>query len=172
MRPLRSLPVLLLFVLAACSPGGKTPVPQKTATAPAAVPSLDPPAAPGAVGPSVAAAGADLLLTWVEPSGAFAIPVYQARLSRFSGGKWSPPVSFAEGKDLFANWADFPGAVAGPGGEILAHWLVKNGESYSARVARSTDGGATWKPVGPLESDPTAGEHGFVSYAVEGDGVR
>jgi hypothetical protein len=156
----------LLFALA-CSPDRPAPAPP---AAPAA--SLDPPAAPGSVGPALAAAGADLLLTWVEPSGSFATPVYQARFARFTGGRWSAPVTIAQGADLFANWADFPGAVAGPGGEILAHWLVKSGESYAAHLARSTDGGATWKPLGLLQSDPAAGEHGFVSYAAEEGGVR
>ena len=178
MRSLLALPLLPLLLLTACSPGGRTP--EKPAPAPsAAAPapgtpnaSLDPPANPGSVGAALAAAGSDLLLTWVEPSGAFASPVFQMRLARFSAGRWSAPVTVAQGKDLFANWADFPGAVAGPGGEIVAHWLVKGADGYAAQVARSTDGGATWKPIGRLESDPRAGEHGFVSYAAEASGVR
>src|SRR3954453_12938990 len=77
---------LALFALAACSPGGQTPA--KSAGAPAAPggppPSLDPPAAPGRLGPAPAAAGSDLLLTWIEPTGDFAAPLYQMRLSRFA----------------------------------------------------------------------------------------
>ena len=182
-----------LLALAACSPGRETPAksagpaagPAASASAtpptPVHIPSLDPPAAPGSLGPSLAVAGSDLLLTWVEPTGDFAAPIYQMRLARFgtagtAGGtgaaRWSTPVTVARGADLFANWADFPGAVAGPGGEVLAHWLVKRGETDSAQLARSTDGGATWKPLGPLQADPEAGEHGFVSYAVEDGGFR
>jgi hypothetical protein len=174
LRP--ALALLLALVLTACSPGTPEKPPEKPASAPAptaaAAPNFDPPANPASVGPALAAAGSDLLLTWVEPSGSFASPVFQMRLSRFAGGRWSAPVTVAQGKDLFANWADFPGAVAGPGGEIVAHWLVKGGDGYAAQVARSTDGGATWKPVGRLEADPRAGEHGFVSYAAEPGGVR
>jgi len=181
MRPLLLLSFLLAIVpAAACSPGGRTPEKPASAPAPSPAPlapggpnaSLDPPANPGSVGPALAAIGSDLLLTWVEPSGAFASPVFQMRLARFSSGRWSAPVTVAQGKDLFANWADFPGAIAGPGGEIVAHWLVKGGDGYAAQVARSTDGGATFKPLGRLESDPRAGEHGFVSYAAEAGGVR
>ena len=174
-----------LLALAACSPGRETPAKSAgPAAAPAAsappnpanIPSFDPPAGPGSVGPALAAAGPDLLLTWVEPSGDFAAPIYQMRLARFAGAAggtgWSTPVTVARGADLFANWADFPGAVAGPGGEVLAHWLVKHGETDTAQLARSTDGGATWKPLGPLQADPEAGEHGFVSYAVEDGGFR
>jgi hypothetical protein len=178
------LPSLFLLALAACSPGSRTEEKPAATAGTAAVPSLpatpnfDPPANPASVGPALAEAGADLLLTWVEPSGSFATPVFQMRLSRWSGGRWSPPVTVAQGKDLFANWADFPGAVAvnpahpGGDGEIVAHWLVKGADGYQAQVARSTDAGATFKPIGQLESDPRAGEHGFVSYAAEPGGVR
>ncbi len=174
------LPSLFLLTLAACSPGsGTQEKPASTATAltaatAPATPNFDPPANAASVGPALAEAGSDLLLTWVEPTGSFATPVFQMRLSRFSGGRWSAPVTVAQGKDLFANWADFPGAVAvdPTGGEIVAHWLVKGADGYQAQVARSTDSGATWKPIGPLEADPRAGEHGFVSYAAEPGGVR
>jgi hypothetical protein len=178
MRSLRKPALAALLALAACSPGGSPERAAKSGPA-ASAPTLDPPAAPASVGPALAPAsadtGSDLLLTWVEPSGSFATPVYQMRLARFTGapgGHWTSPVTVAEGKDLVANWADFPGSVAGPGGEILAHWSVKQGETYAAHLARSADGGATWTTAGLLQSDPTAGEHGFVSYAVDGGGFR
>jgi hypothetical protein len=148
------------------------------AGAPAAAPTLDPPAAAASVGaalatvPALSGPGSELLLSWVQPSGAFGHPIFQLRLSRFTGDRWSTPVTVAEGDDLFANWADFPGVVAGPKGEILAHWLAKSGDSYGAHLARSIDGGVTWNPFGKLEADPTAGEHGFVSYAADDGGVR
>ena len=174
---MRALPLLSLLVplaFAACSPA--SPKAEKSAPVPAAsavaAPNFDPPANAASVGPALAEAGSDLLLTWVEPSGSFATPVFQMRLARFSGDRWSAPVTVAQGKDLFANWADFPGAVAGTGKEVVAHWLVKGADGYQAEVARSTDGGATFTPVGRLESDPRAGEHGFVSYAAEPGGVR
>jgi hypothetical protein len=115
----------------------------------------------------------------MEPTGDFASPVYQMRLARFAGtarladtGRWSVPVTVARGAELYANWADFPGAVAGPGGEILAHWPVQRGATHGAQLARSADGGATWAPVGALQADPEAEEHGFVSLAAEEGGFR
>ena len=80
--------------------------------------------------------------------------------------------------ELFANWADRPGLVqggAGPGGPLYAWWLAKSGEStyaYSVEVARSPDGGTTWKPLGTLHADTTPAEHGFVTMVPEGAGVR
>ncbi|HTQ78844.1 MAG TPA: hypothetical protein VMM92_02525, partial [Thermoanaerobaculia bacterium] len=162
------------LAVAACSPGGKAAAPPPTpqATAAPAPPSLDPPAGAASVGLALGVAGPDLLLTWVEPSGSFATPIFEMRLSRFSGGRWSVPVTVAKGTDLLANWADFPGVIAQPGGGLFAHWLIKKGEGYGIEVAHSKDGGATWSPLGALAADPSAGEHGFLSYAPEGDGVR
>jgi hypothetical protein len=186
-----SLLSLLFGVLTACSPTGparEKPAPASvasvasvasttsaaSATSTTTAPNFDPPAHPGSVGPALAEAGSDLLLTWVEPSGDFGSPLFQMRFARFRGDRWSAPVTVAQGKELFANWADFPGAIStGQEGEIVAHWLVKGADGYTAQLARSTDDGATWKPIGRLESDPRAGEHGFVSYAAEpGAAVR
>ena len=44
--------------------------------------------------------------------------------------------------------------------------------AYDAVVARSTDGGATWKRLGTLHRDGTQTEHGFVSFAPDAGGVR
>ncbi len=128
---------------------------------------IDPPAAPGAMGPSLTLSGNDVLLTWLEPLG----QGHQLRFSRLSGDRWSAPVTVAFGVRFLANWADFPGAVQAPDGSLVAHWLEQIGEGYGVKLASSTDQGTTWKPAGSLHP-PSGGEHGFVSWVPEKDGVR
>ena len=132
---------------------------------------IDPPAAPASMGPSLTLSGNDVLLTWLEPTGDEG---HRLRFSRLSGDRWSAPVTIASGSRFFANWADFPGAIQAPDGSLVAHWLERSGEekyAYGVKLARSTDRGATWKPAGALHP-PGGGEHGFVSWVPEKDGVR
>lgn len=132
---------------------------------------VDPPAAPGAMGPSLTLAGNDVLLTWLEP---FGDEGHRLRFSRLAGDRWSTPVTVASGSRFFANWADFPGAIQGPDGSLVAHWLERSGDekyAYGVKLARSTDRGATWTPAGSLHP-PSGGEYGFVSWVPEKDGVR
>lgn len=142
----------------------------------------NPPAGPGAMAPSLTAAGGDLLLTWLEPlpARAGAKPeedkkAYVLRFSRLRGGQWSPPVAVASGDDFFANWADFPAVGQAPDGSLAAHWLAKTGDdtyAYGIFLARSTDGGATWQPAGMLHGDRVPAEHGFVSWVTQPGGLR
>jgi hypothetical protein len=160
----RSLSILLAGALTAGAAGAaKAPDWQR----------LDPPAAPGASAPYLAStAGGDLLATWIEPAGEAGA---RARFSRFSAGAWTPPVTLPAAGELFANWADYPGVVAEDGGStLLAHWLEKIGAdtyAYAVKLARSTDGGATWVPAGLLHQDATPAEHGFVSWLSTGKGA-
>ena len=111
-----------------------------------------------------------MLLTWLEPID----QGHRLRFSRLSGDRWSAPVTIASGSRFFANWADFPGAIQAPDGSLVAHWLERSGEekyAYGVKLARSTDRGATWTPAGSLHP-PSGGEHGFVSWVPEKDGVR
>jgi hypothetical protein len=138
--------------------------------------SLDPPAAPGAMAPNLTRAGNDLLLTWLEPVDPKAREKgHRLRFARLSKGSWSKPATVASGTDFFANWADFPGVIQGPGGALTVHWLATTGSekySYSVFLARSIDGGATWSRSGMLH-EASPGEHGFVSWLpAEGGGVR
>lgn len=127
---------------------------------------------PGALAPQIALAREGVLLTWIEPTA----EGHRLRFSRVIGDAWSEPVTIASGPGFFANWADVPSVAEGEGGDLLAHWLAKNGEgtyAYGIQLARSIDGGATWQSLGPLEDDTSPTEHGFVSLlAAPGGGFR
>lgn len=141
-------------------------------TLPAGAHDRTPAVAPGAFAPSLALAGDDLLATWLEPLPAGG---HRVRWARHRAGAWSPPVTVAEGADLFANWADTPGTVAAADGALYVWWLAKSAPAtyaYDVRLARSTDGGATFSALGTLHDDHSAVEHGFVSAAAEGRGIR
>jgi hypothetical protein len=136
---------------------------------------VSPPARPGALGPNLAPDGEGALMTWVEPAsedGAASL----VRFSRFDDGSWSEPVTIAASPDIFVNWADFPSVVAAPDGSLVAHWpqysplaTEDTPYAYDVRLARSTDGGATWSASGTAHNDGTPTEHGFVSFATRGD---
>ena len=152
------------------------------AAAPPSFQLSDPPAGPGAMAPNLAPdpadpAGRSLLLTWLEPRDPKAAESgHRLRFSRWSGGRWSAPATIAEGADFFANWADFPAVAVGPKGGLAASWLAKSPGGgtydYAIQLARSADGGRTWRPAGVLHADGTPAEHGFVSWISEPGGLR
>ena len=144
------------------------------APAPSGWRSLDPPAAPGAMAPNLTVGGQgsspEVMLSWLEKAGGG----HHLRFSRLSKG-WSKPVTVASGSNFFANWADFPAVGRAPDGSLTAHWLAKTGAgtyAYGIFLARSTNGGATWKPAGMLHDDRVPAEHGFVSWLPERAGLR
>lgn len=142
------------------------------APAPARLEPLGVPAAAGASSPQLALAGERLDATWIEPAGADG---HRVRFAGFDGRVWSAPATVAAGADLVANWADTPGLVAAGDGSLLAWYLVRapgDSHSYDAYLARSTDGGARFEPLGRLNDDGVAAEHGFVSAVAEGRGAR
>lgn len=185
----RSLTAALGLALLPVLYGAAVPVPPHPAPARAAGPApspldasraIDPPSQPGALAPRWLQTRNGPLLTWLEPrevsneAGAKA-KGHRLRLSRWNGERWSEPVTVTEGARFFANWADTPGAAEGPSGRLYAHWLEKSGSEpydYGIQLASSEDGGATWKPIGPLNRDRAMGEHGFVSWARDGDWMR
>jgi len=138
---------------------------------------LDPPAVAGSLSPNLSLAGGEVTLTWLEP---LVDPkgrqTHRLRVSRLSGGRWSAPATAAAGPDFFANWADFPGLIQSPDGALLVFWLARTtggGDyDYAVHLARSTDGGRTWKPAGVLHDDGIPAEHGFVAWVPEGKSVR
>jgi hypothetical protein len=138
--------------------------------APAATPAppeVQPLASPGAEGagePNLSLLpDGGALLSWVEPTPAG----HALRIAtRPPGGRWSEPISVAEGSDWFVNWADFPSVASTPDGTLFAHWLAKSGPgtyAYDVRIATSGDGGGSWSEARVLQRDGTASEHGFVS---------
>ena len=152
--------------LVACSSRSEKPPPAAALTA------IDPPAAAGAMAPNLHASSDGVLATWLEPAGDSA---HRLRFARWSGAAWSAPVTIVEDARIVANWADVPSVARGADGALVAHWAQTSGDgpyAYDAVVARSTDGGATWKPLGPLHDDGTPTEHGFVSLVADAGGVR
>lgn len=139
---------------------------------------IDPPAKLGSMAPSLSLDGGAVLLSWLEPPNPRVKPQdgnYALRYSRLANGRWSEPVTIASGTDFFANWADFPSVTAAGRGRMIAHWAAKSGSdtyAYDVRLARSDDGGKTWRAMGPAHDDRTATEHGFVSAVAEGDRIR
>jgi hypothetical protein len=128
--------------------------------------------------PNLSLDGDAVLLSWLEPPHPRVKPQdgnYALRFSRLEKGRWSVPVTIASGTDFFANWADFPSVTAAKGGFLVAHWAAKSAGdkyAYDVRLARSGDGGRTWKPMGAAHDDRTPTEHGFVSAVPEGDRIR
>lgn len=134
---------------------------------------LDPPAAAGALGAELSAYGDRVVLSWLEPRKSEEGRGHALCYAELVDGSWSAPATVVQGAKFFANWADFPSVVPGPGDSLVAHWLQVNGPSryaYDVRIARSGDGGATWREIGKLHSDATETEHGFVSLVPDDGG--
>ena len=157
---------MLAFLLSSCE---SVPEPAAKPSAPlpqfGAAVAIESPAGPGAGEPwlSVEPDGT-VLMSWLEPS----VGGQALRFSILDGSAWSPVRTVTSGADLFVNWADFPSVSRLPDGSLVAHWLQRSGPgtyAYGVRLARSTDGGATWStPVTP-HTDGTPTEHGFVSLS-------
>lgn len=166
---------LTALALASCAaPEPEVTEPEATASAPAPR-DLDPPAMPGAFAPDLWSDQDGVLLTWLEPLGEEASDGHRVRFSRLEAESWSEPTTVAEGNNFFANWADFPGVARAADGTLYAHWLAKTAAetyAYSIFLARSTDGGESWQPIGRLNDDDTPTEHGFVSWVREDHGLR
>jgi hypothetical protein len=125
---------------------------------------IDSPAGPGSLAPAITGLDAErLILTWIEPDD----DGHALKFAVLDGDGFGPARTIASGEGWFANWADTPGLFVLPGGDWVAHWLVKSGPStyaYDVVTARSSNGGASWaRPVSP-HRDGTQTEHGFVSY--------
>jgi hypothetical protein len=141
-------------------------------------PSVDPPCAPGSVGPNLTPTSRGLLLSWLEPAGADAKPgdgVWSLRYALFSDGRWSAPRTIASGDRFFVNWADFPSVAEARGGWLLAHWAEKSGAdtyAYDVALARADGVAGPWKRIASPHDDRTQTEHGFVSLVPEGEALR
>lgn len=127
------------------------------------------PSAPGSLAPRLTEVGGTLHLTWLEPAGGERFAVRHARRQ---GDGWTTPVTLIATDELFVNWADTPALSGAADGSLLAHWPQMSGPgtySYDVILARSVDDGATWSILGPAHTDGTQTEHGFASYAPDGN---
>jgi len=125
--------------------------------------------------PALSRVGEDLALTWLEPASEGDKRRTRLRFSRLADGAWSEPVTIVENDEFFANWADVPWLAEAGDDTLIATWPQKTAEdtyAYDVMVARSEDGGATWRVLGPANDDKTPTEHGFVSLVREGNNVR
>ncbi len=151
------------------------PVPARGEDGPTDIEVIDPPASAGALAPALSTAGEAVVLTWLEPGGTDNDRTYRLRFAKFVDNAWSEPVTIVEHSEFFANWADVPWLVEAGDGALIATWPQKSGQytyAYDVMVARSDDGGDSWKVLGPANDDTTPTEHGFVSLVREGSGVR
>ena len=125
---------------------------------------IDTPAPAGSFAPQLArASDGSILLSWLEATPAKA---HRLRAARYSGGRWQPAFTIAEGVEFFANWADVP-SVSEHGGMLFAHWLEKSGAgsyAYHVKVRASRDNGKTWGEAYVPHGDRSATEHGFASF--------
>ena len=132
---------------------------------------LESPAGVGSGEVFVSSFGDTVLMSWLEAAGA---GLHELRLARLEQSRWSVPAVVAASRSFFVNWADFPSVSAGPDGSLWAHWLERGeegGYDYGIRIARSSDGGASWSEPWTPHDDGTATEHGFVSTAAVDDAL-
>lgn len=145
-------------------------------------PHFGPPTLAGSMAPNVFQAGDTVYLTWIEPvrkesdaTRDTPSSMRALRMSRLRGGVWDEPITIVERDDFFANWADLPSVSVMNDGALVAHWLQRSGDatySYDVIAAMSEDDGASWSTLGPIHSDGTQTEHGFVSFVPEPDAMR
>ncbi len=166
------LALVFMTLSGAGSPPGHIPVRRD------AVVRVDPPAAPGSLGPNLTTANGNVVLSWLEPFPAATGPRqggYALRDSQLVQGRWSAPETVVSSNRFFANWADFPSIAQAPSGWLVAHWAEMSGDgtySYDVQMARSDGWGRPWRRIGTVHDDGTQTEHGFVSFLPEGSALR
>jgi hypothetical protein len=169
-RLLALAPIFLLVLATLSGQAAQAPLPSPIAAGFTAIPT---PAADGAAEPNLTTdRRGRVWLTWLEPRPGGG---HRFRLATISGaaGKWSAPVTIAEGASFLANWADFPSLFVAADGTMAAHWLERGaGKPYGIRISTSRDNGRTWTPAVSPHRDSVVGEYGFVSfYEAPGGGV-
>ncbi len=134
------------------------------ATAQTKVFPADPPASPRAAAPNLVSGGdGSVWMSWLEPDGEEDV----LKVAQFVDGRWLVPREVARGSRLVVNRSDVPELAVAADGTLFAHWLEKlggDGHAYGARIAKSTDSGSSWVPIGWLHDDLSPVEHGFVSF--------
>jgi hypothetical protein len=166
----RSLVLLALTLLLACGDGGDGG--DRAGSAP--------PISPVTVRDAVVATDASLPHLAIDGAGhpllSYTVRLDSAthalRFVAWQGGDWSAARDIARDRPFFVNWADFPSLVPLENGDLVAHWLEREGAgtyAYGVRLTRSRDGGATWDPPVTPHADGLEAEHGFVTLWAAGD---
>jgi len=171
-----SITLVMALVFAGCRETPKekavpTPsVSNSVVVAPFALPAIqgalaaDPPAGPNSEAPNVFIANDSVLGSWIETIDGHPT----IRWARFAAGQWSTANTVITSDDILVNWADVP-AIAEAGNQIWVAFPEKNRgrEGYHAELVASSDSGKTFFRKGPLHSDSSASEHGFVAFVPE-----
>jgi hypothetical protein len=128
------------------------------------------PAAAGSRSPSLSAtAKGDVILSWLEPSGA----EQALRFSVRSKSVWGSVETVIRRPDFDVYAEAPPSILALENGSILAVWAQKlNGTGKwpgnYLYTSASQDGGKTWSPAARIHSDNSNSEHSFSSIAATG----
>lgn len=110
-----------------------------------------------------------LYLSWIETLDS---ATHRLQYARWQDGGWSGPITIAQGRDWFVNWADFPQFAADGNGHFIATFLQKAGPgtyAYNIMMTRSSNG-TDWTEPQVLHNDGKEAEHGFVSIVPNADG--
>jgi len=134
-------------------------------------PEAPPPAGAGALAPSLSSGTGPLLLSWWEATETG----HALRFARWKGTRWSRAQTVVDTGTAFVNWADTPTLAWSGDGSLVAWWPQQSGgnpHAYDVALSRSSDEGRTWRALGLAHDDGTQTEHGFVSMAPDGQGLR
>ena len=160
--------VLIVIMAVAILSKVLTPVAvQMSAPLFAQIEDVPPPSPPGAHEPSLTSHEDTLYMSWMEQAGSETTVM----MARRNPDGWSVPRLVYQGRDLFINWADFPGISVFEDGTIAVHWLREIGRSsfnYQIEISLSQDNGATWGPPIIPHTDRSFAQHGFVSKWPDG----
>jgi len=114
-----------------------------------------------------------ILVSWQRPlpSGGYAF-----EMSIGSGDEWSEMRTIASGENLSMFSADLPAVAQLPDGKLLAYWELKEATkddpyATSIQTAISTDEGRTWGPTKTPYGKALAGQHSFISWFPNDQGV-
>lgn len=132
---------------------------------------LDNPAGTSAAQPWIATDSDGVLyLSWIE---AYENNEHKFLFSRYENATWTPPEVISIGNNWFVNWADLPGILPLPNGNLIAWYLVRNSASIYGYdiLMRIRDPINGWsEPFSPHE-DGTPTQHGFVSMTPVHQGI-
>jgi len=101
---------------------------------------------------------------------------YAFEMAIHRGDEWSDVRTIATGQNLSMFTADLPGVAELAGGTLLAYWELKDlreGDPYATTIqtSLSKDQGRTWSPAVQPYGDALAGQHSFLSWFRDPEGL-